>query len=144
MGGICGAFILLLTRPLHALLFIGFTIILQFLDGYVLKPRLYGSSLGISGLLVLTAIIVGGRIAGLWGILLAVPAGAILDYLYSDCFLPWLENRRKRRIDEKDDQPEGASPGEETAAEEEDADLVPEGPGNTEQPKTPPGIGEQE
>ena len=47
----------------------------------LLVSRLGISLRGISGLLVLTAIIVGGRIAGLVGILLAVPAAAILDYL---------------------------------------------------------------
>ena len=96
IGLLGGGFILVLARPLHALLFVGFTIVLQFFDGYVLKPRLYGNSLGISGLLVLAAIIVGGRIAGVVGILLAIPAGAILDYLYRECFLPWLESRRKK------------------------------------------------
>jgi len=133
VGGICGAFILVLTRPLHALLFVGFTIILQFLDGYVLKPRLYGSSLGISGLLVLTAIIVGGRIAGLVGILLAVPAAAILDYLYADCFLPWLENRRRRRIDRENGQAEAPQPedGTEPAAPEAETAGEPEPPAGT-------------
>ncbi|MCR5174926.1 MAG: AI-2E family transporter [Oscillospiraceae bacterium] len=130
VGGICGAFILVLTRPLHALLFIGFTIILQFLDGYVLKPRLYGSSLGISGLLVLTAIIVGGRIAALVGILLAVPAAAILDYLYADCFLPWLEARRRRKIDREAGQEIPPAP----EAEPETADPETGTPGDPEPP----------
>ena len=130
VGGICGAFILVLTRPLHALLFIGFTIILQFLDGYVLKPRLYGSSLGISGLLVLTAIIVGGRIAALVGILLAVPAAAILDYLYADCFLPWLEARRRRKIDREAGQEIPPVPGDEPEA----ADPETGTPGDAEPP----------
>ena len=134
VGGICGAFILLLTRPLHALLFIGFTIILQFLDGYVLKPRLYGSSLGISGLLVLSAIIVGGRIAGLGGILLAVPAGAILDYLYADCFLPWLEERRRRRIDREAERESAETSAKEPAKEPE---ITAAGPEETESPATP-------
>ena len=108
----------------------------------MLKPRLYGSSLGISGLLVLTAIIVGGRIAGLWGILLAVPAGAILDYLYSDCFLPWLENRRKRRIDEEAAQTETEGCGEKITAEQESTDQLTEEIGNSDHPKEPPVTGE--
>ena len=110
VGLLGGGFILLLTKPLHALLFVGFTIVLQFLDGYVLKPRLYGNSLGISGLLVLAAIIVGGRIAGIVGILVAVPAGAILDYLYKDCFLPWLESRRRKGSVETGDLPDDREP----------------------------------
>ncbi|MBR6950691.1 MAG: AI-2E family transporter [Oscillospiraceae bacterium] len=132
VGGVCGAFILVLTRPLHALLFIGFTIILQFLDGYVLKPRLYGSSLGISGLLVLTAIIVGGRIAGLVGILLAVPAAAILDYLYADCFLPWLEASRRRKIDRE----QGAEESSEPEKNRESAAPAMEAPDGPEPPET--------
>ena len=41
IGAVIGGFILLLVNPWHALMFLGFTAILQTLDGYVIKPKLY-------------------------------------------------------------------------------------------------------
>ena len=38
IGGVIGAFVLLLVNPLHALLFIAFCIVLQFCVCYILKP----------------------------------------------------------------------------------------------------------
>jgi len=96
VGGVIGGLVLLLVNPLHALIFLIFTLLLQTLDGYVIKPRLFGKSLGISGLMIIAAIVVGGKIMGVVGILLAVPLAAILDYLYTDYLLPALEKRRKQ------------------------------------------------
>ena len=96
IGGAIGSFILLLVNPWHALMFIVFTGILQTLDGYVIKPKLFGDSLGVSGLLILVAIIVFGNIFGIVGILLAIPLAAILDFVYEEAVLPQLERRRVR------------------------------------------------
>ena len=101
IGGIIGGFILLLVNPLHALIFLIFTLILQTIDGYVIKPKLFGASLGVSGLLILIGVLVGGKMLGIVGVLLAIPLVAILDTLYSRYFLPALE-RRRRLQDEHD------------------------------------------
>ena len=94
IGGVIGAFILLLTSPLQAAGFIVIVVVLQFFDGYILKPRLFGSSLGVGGLWILIAVIVGGSMFGVAGMLAAIPAMAIIDFSYHDYFLPWLESRR--------------------------------------------------
>ena len=96
IGGAIGGFILLLVNPLHALMFLAFTAVLQTLDGYVIKPKLFGDSLGVSGLLILVAIIVFGNAFGIVGILLAIPLAAILDFVYEEAVLPQLERRRAR------------------------------------------------
>ena len=86
---------------MHALIFIIFTLVLQGIDGSILKPRLFGNSLGVSGLLIIVSIVVGGNIFGVVGILLAIPFAAILDFSYKEAFLPWLEERGGRRQREK-------------------------------------------
>ena len=101
IGAAIGGLILLLVKPVHALVFVIFTLVLQTIDGYVIKPRLFGNSLGVSGLLILVAIVVGGNIFGVVGILLAIPFAAILDFSYKEAFLPWLEERGERRQKEK-------------------------------------------
>ena len=101
IGGLIGAFILLLVNPLHALIFIIFTMVLQTLDGYIIKPKLFGNSLGVSGLLILIAIIVGGKMFGVVGILLAIPFAAIIDFVYKDYLLPALEKGKDATEDKK-------------------------------------------
>lgn len=84
VGGAIGAFIIVLVNPGQALWFMLFTIVLQTIDGYILKPKLFGGTLGIPGVWILVAIIVGGRIFGVTGILLAIPFTAIIDFIYKD------------------------------------------------------------
>ena len=98
IGGIIGAFVLVLIKPWHAVVFLVFTLVLQTCDGYIIKPRLFGSSLGVSGLWILIGVIVGGRMFGVAGILAAIPAVAILDYIFHELFLPWLERRQGHRF----------------------------------------------
>lgn len=93
IGAMIGAFILVLVKPWYALTFIIVTLILQTFDGYILKPKLFGSSLGISGLWILIGIIVGGRMLGVIGILIAIPVVAILDLIYHNYLFPYLEKR---------------------------------------------------
>ena len=95
IGALIGGFVLLMVNPWHALAFLIFTMVLQTIDGYILKPKLFGDSLGVSGLWILVGVIVGGRAFGVVGILLAIPGVAILDFLYREYFLPWLEARDK-------------------------------------------------
>ena len=94
---VSGAFAILFGLAMLALAFIAFTAVLQFMDGYVIKPKLFGDSLGVSGLLILTAVIVCGNMFGIIGILLAIPLAAILDFVYKDYLLPALEARRSGR-----------------------------------------------
>ena len=97
VGGAIGALILLLQKPVYAVYFLIFTCILQTIDGYVLKPKLFGGALNVPSLWVLIVLIAGGRLCGVWGILLAIPFAAITDFIYHDYLLPWLEKRRHLR-----------------------------------------------
>ena len=97
IGAVIGAFVLLLLNPLHALMFLVFTVALQFVDGYILKPKLFSGSLGVSGLLILIASIVLGNMFGVWGMVLSVPIAAILSFIYRDYLIPRHEKRRANR-----------------------------------------------
>lgn len=84
VGAVIGALILVLVNPLWAAWFLIFTIILQTVDGYIIKPKLFGDTLGISSLLILIAIVVGGRMFGVVGIILGIPVAAIFDYIFKE------------------------------------------------------------
>ena len=96
VGAVLGAFFLVLVKPWYALAFLIFTVVLQTLDGYFIKPRILGDSLGVPALWILVGVIVGGAMFGIVGILLAIPAVAIIDLLYHDYFQPWLVHRGPR------------------------------------------------
>jgi predicted PurR-regulated permease PerM len=97
VGAIIGGFILVLVKPWYGLAFIIFTVILQTVDGYILKPKLFGESLGVSPLMILISIILGGRLFGVGGILLAIPFAAIIDFVYRDYCLKKLEEKHSKR-----------------------------------------------
>jgi predicted PurR-regulated permease PerM len=64
--------------PLDAVwLIIAFTV-LQQLEGHVVAPNLFGQALRINPLLVIFALLLGGRVAGFIGAFIALPIAAIL------------------------------------------------------------------
>ncbi len=93
IGGTIGCFILLLVNPWYALWFLLFTIVLQIIDGYIIKPKLFGDTLGVPSAWILVCIVLGGRIFGVAGILLAIPFAAISDHLYKSVIIVRLERR---------------------------------------------------
>lgn len=95
IGGVIGAFVIVMENPMQALIFLIFTVVLQFFDGYILKPKLFGNSLGVSGTLIMVAFVVGGNMFGFIGMVLSIPGIAIIDMIYHDYILKGLENRRK-------------------------------------------------
>ena len=53
----------------------------QAIEGFVLTPHIVGDSTGLSPLVVMIALIVGGSLMGVWGMLLAIPITAALSVL---------------------------------------------------------------
>lgn len=94
VGAAIGALILLMINPWYALWFLVFMIVLQTVDGYIIKPKLFGSALGVSSVSILIFLILGGRMFGVAGILLAIPCAAIFDYIYLDLVIRRIEARR--------------------------------------------------
>jgi predicted PurR-regulated permease PerM len=58
----------LIAGAVFAVIFIAVSLVLQVADGYIIKPRLFGNSLGISGLLILLAIVTLGKSFGMGGL----------------------------------------------------------------------------
>ncbi|WP_019243440.1 MULTISPECIES: AI-2E family transporter [Bacillus] len=77
-GTAIGAFLILMVDPMQALWFIIFIIVLQRFDAYFIYPRVVGSSVGLPGMWVLFAVIVGGSAFGIIGMLIGVPVFSII------------------------------------------------------------------
>lgn len=101
VGAFICAVILLLVKPEFVIPFLVFTLALQLIDGYVIKPRLFGSALKVPAFLVLVFLVVGGKIWGVPGVLLAIPLAAILSYIYKDIAVPWLRARKNHKDEEE-------------------------------------------
>ena len=95
VGGIVGAMILILTSPIDALIFLIFTTLIQTLDASVLKPKLFGGGFGVPAVWIFIAIVVGGKMFGIIGILMAVPVAAIFTYILNEIIIPRLERHKK-------------------------------------------------
>ena len=87
IGAAIGAFILLLADPKNAVLFLVFCLLLQSVDAYILKPKLFSGALGVSGLTILISTIVLGSMFGVTGVLLAIPTAAIISFVYHEYYL---------------------------------------------------------
>ncbi len=59
-------------------------LIVQFLEGIVISPRIIGDKVGLSPLVIILAIVAGGQIFGFLGIILAVPVAAALRVLIAE------------------------------------------------------------
>ena len=81
IGCIPSVFILLMINPVHALWFLVFIIVLQQLEGNLIYPKVVGESIGLPAMWVLLAIIVGGGMFGIVGMLLGVPVTSVLYQL---------------------------------------------------------------
>lgn len=103
IGAILGAFLLVLDKPSYALTFLIFTVILQSLDGMVIKPKLFSNSLGLPAIWTIVAITLGGKLGGIAGIILSIPFAAIMVILYKQTITPIME-RRKKKINSASDE----------------------------------------
>ena len=78
IGAIVSALLLVMVSPIKALVFLVFLVVLQQIEGNVIYPKVVGTSIGLPGIWVLTAVTVGGGLFGLLGVLLSVPVASVL------------------------------------------------------------------
>ena len=81
LGAVPGVLLLLLESPLQAAEFLIIILAVQQIDGNFIAPRILGGATGLSGLGVLLAIVVGGELFGIPGMVAGVPTLAVLAAL---------------------------------------------------------------
>ncbi len=79
----CGVLILLVD-PVKVIWFAIFVLVLQQIDGNVIKPFLFGESIGLPAIWVLVSITVGGGLFGIPGMLLGAPVFAVFYMLFAE------------------------------------------------------------
>lgn len=81
-GGIPVSLIVLFYNPLIALYTGIYIIVLQQVDGYIIGPKILGDSVGVTPFWIILAILIGGGLFGVLGMLLGVPTFALLRNIY--------------------------------------------------------------
>ena len=84
VGVIVGFLLILITSPIKAILFILFFVVIQQIEGSLIYPRVVGKSVGLPGVIVVCAVLVGGNIGGILGALTSVPVSAVLYALVKE------------------------------------------------------------
>lgn len=79
LGAIPCTLLILLVDPLKALYFVIFILVLQQFDGNILGPKILGDSTGLSSFMVIVAIMVGGGLFGIPGMIVGVPVCAVIN-----------------------------------------------------------------
>lgn len=81
IGAIPCAILILLVDPLKGVYFAIFILLLQQLDGNVIGPKILGDSTGLSAFWVLFSILLFGGLYGVVGMIVGVPAFAMIYYV---------------------------------------------------------------
>ncbi len=81
LGAVPSTILIMLASPIQGVYFIIFILILQQFDGNILGPAILGESTGLSSFWVVFAILVGGGIFGILGMIIGVPAFAVIIYV---------------------------------------------------------------
>ena len=83
IGAIPAAFLVFLVSPLQCVYFLIWILLLQQFDGNILGPKILGNSTGLSSFWVLFSILFFGGLFGFVGMIIAVPAFAVIYDLIS-------------------------------------------------------------
>lgn len=94
IGAIPSALIILLVNPIQSLYFLIFILILQQIDGNIIGPTILGESTGLSAFWVVFAIMLGGGLFGIFGMIIGVPAFAVIYYIIKS-FLDHILRKRE-------------------------------------------------
>lgn len=81
IGAIPSSILILLADPIKGVYFIIFVLLLQQLDGNVIGPKILGDSTGLSAFWVVFAILLGGGLFGIVGMIIGVPTFAVIYYI---------------------------------------------------------------
>lgn len=101
IGAIVGALLILPSSFMQAIWFVVFLIVLQQIEGNLIYPHVVGKSVGLPGIWVFFAVIVGSGLGGIVGMLLGVPVCAVIY----DEVRRAMRKRESAKADVQDDTP---------------------------------------
>lgn len=83
-GTAIGAILILAVDPMKAVWFVVYIIVLQQIDGNLIYPKIVGDSVGLPGIWVMLAVLIGGNSLGVIGMLVGVPIASVVYKLIKE------------------------------------------------------------
>lgn len=84
LGGLPAIIMALLKSPQTAIWAFLLISLLQQIEGNIISPKITGDSVDMHPLWVIVLVIIGEKVMGFWGMLLAIPIGVIFKIIYDD------------------------------------------------------------
>lgn len=84
LSAIPAVIVALTVRPSLALFVLVFFILQQQLENHILVPKIMSRQVGVSPVIVIVSLLIGGSLLGIVGAVLAVPTAAVLQVLYEE------------------------------------------------------------
>lgn len=96
VGTILAAIMGLLSgNPLNILYAIIAMLVVQQIDNHILAPKIVGDSVGLHAVFTMMAILIGGSVGGLLGMLLAVPITASIRVIFNDWYDGYIKKQNQ-------------------------------------------------
>ena len=84
IGAIPSAIILLMVDPMQSMIFLILILVIQQLDGNIIKPKVLGQAVGLSPFWIIFSVTVGGSLFGALGMFLGVPTFAVCYGIFKE------------------------------------------------------------
>ena len=94
LGAVPSAILIALSSPLYGLYFVIFILVLQQIDGNIIGPKILGDSTGLTSFWVVFAILAGGGLFGVPGMIMGVPVFAVIYYIIRNMINHVLERKK--------------------------------------------------
>jgi len=92
LGAIPAILVALATNPISAIWVALAFFAIQMIENLILVPRISGKSVQLHPALVMVVLVVGGQLAGFWGMLIAVPVTAVIRDIFLYLYLRLLDD----------------------------------------------------
>ena len=84
LGAIPGVLLAFVASPLLGVIVLAFYIVVQQIEASFLVPKIMQKAVGLSPVIIIIAILIGAKIAGLAGVILSIPAAAIISVIFTE------------------------------------------------------------
>lgn len=99
IGCAISVFLIFMTSPLKALIFIVIFLILQQIEGNFIYPKVVGNSVGLPSIWVLAAVSLGGSLMGVLGMIIFIPLVSVFYTLFRSYVYKQLKKKGYGKID---------------------------------------------
>lgn len=97
IGCAIGAFLMLMVKPLYAVVFLIIFFVLQQIEGNFIYPHVVGNSVGLPSIWVLAAVTIGGSAMGIVGMLVFIPLCSVIYAILGRIVNERLEEKRRAK-----------------------------------------------